>query len=228
MVDAIRVVLADDHPLVRAGVGATLDGDEDIVLVGEAEDGNSARRLCTELQPDVLLLDLHMPGPPARDTVAYLQEHCPELKVLVLTAYDDDAYVRGLVAVGVAGYVLKDEVPEAIVRAVHAVVQGDNWFSDAVLRKLAQQRLQPALGNGSPLTERELQIAGLLVAGLTDREIGRQLHIAERTVRLSLRNIYDKLAVNTRVEAAVRMTQMGMATQPEDHCPPLSPPTKPA
>lgn len=225
MTGAIRVVLADDHPLVRAGVGATLAGDDGIDLVGEAENGDRARELCTELQPDVLVLDLHMPGPPARDTVAYLQEHCPDTKVLVLTAYDDDAYVRGLVEVGVAGYVLKDEVPEAIVRAVHAVVQGDHWFSDAVLRKLAQDRLQ--LG-GSPLTAREMQIAGLLVAGMTDREIGNELHISERTVRLSLRSIYDKLSVSTRVEAAVRMTKMGVTAQSGDHCPPLSPPTKPA
>ncbi|MHB0874878.1 MAG: response regulator [Anaerolineae bacterium] len=227
MTDAIRVVLADDHPLVRAGVGATLVGEEDIFVVGEAENGDQAQQLCMELQPDVLVLDLHMPGPQARDIVAYLQQNCPDLKVLVLTAYDDDAYVRGLVAVGVAGYVLKDEVPEAIARAIHAIAQGDRWFSDEILRKLARQKLQPAQADASPLSDRELQIAGLLVAGLTDREIGGELHIAERTVRLSLRNIYDKLAVNTRVEAAVRVTQLGLAVTSEDHCPPLSPPTKP-
>jgi two-component system response regulator DevR len=175
----------------------------------------------------VLVLDLHMPGPQARDTVAYVQGHCPDLKVLVLTAYDDDAYVSGLVASGVAGYVLKDEVPEAIVRAVHSIVQGDRWYSDAIVRKLARQKLQPIREDVSPLTERELQIAGLLVAGLTDREIGVELHMAERTVRMNLRNIYDKLAVNTRVGAAVRVTQLGLAVVTEDHCPPLSPPTKP-
>lgn len=228
MKDEIRVVLADDHPLVRAGVSATLVGEEGIEVVGEAENGNQAQQLCLDLQPDVLVLDLQMPGPQARDTVAYVKEHCPKLKVLVLTAYDDDAYVSGLVASGVAGYVLKDEVPEAIVRAVHSVVQGDRWYSDTIVRKLAQQKLQPTRSDVSPLTDRELQIAGLLVAGLTDREIGAELHVAERTVRMHLRNVYDKLAVNTRVGAAVRVTQLGLTAPAEDYCPPLSPPTKPA
>lgn len=211
MVDGIRVVLADDHPLIRAGVGATLDGEDDIIMVGEATCAEEARRLCLDERPDVLLLDINMPGPPAWETVAYLGEHCPETKVLVLTAYDDDAYVRGLVAAGVAGYVLKDEVPEAIVRAVHVVVQGDKWYSDVVVRRLALQQSGSTEQERPTLSARETQIAGLLVAGLTDRQIGQELHLAERTVRASLRSIYDKLAVNTRVEAAVRVTQLGLA-----------------
>ena len=110
----IRVVLADDHPVVRAGLRLTLTAEPDIVLAGEATSGDEARRLARELEPDVLLLDLSMPGPPAAETVAYLRERWPALRVLVLTAYDDDTYVRGLVAAGVAGYVLKDELAETL------------------------------------------------------------------------------------------------------------------
>ncbi len=106
-------------------------------MVGEAADGYEAQRLSRELEPDVLLLDLNMPGPSAFETVAYLHEHCPQVKVVMPAAYDDDTYVHGLVAAGVAGYVLKDEIEEAVVRAIRTVTQGDTWFSRSVVEKLA-------------------------------------------------------------------------------------------
>jgi len=213
----IRVLLADDHPLVRAGIRATLCSEPDLIFVGEAADGYEARRLAEELRPDVLLLDLSMPGPPAVETVTYLRQHCPDVKVLVLTAYDDDAYVRGLVSAGVAGYVLKDEVPEAVVRALHSVMQGDTWFSRSLMQRLSQNPASDADASSeegeSLLTGRELQILQLLVAGKTDREIGQALSLSERTVRYCLRNIYDKLRVSNRIEAACRASQLGVGNQ---------------
>ena len=214
----IRVLLADDHPLVRAGIRATLCNESDIVFVGEAADGVEARRLTEEREPDVLLLDLSMPGPSAIETVTYLRERCPGVKVLILTAFDDDAYVRGLVNAGVAGYILKDEVPEAVVHALHTVVEGGTWFSRHLMKKLTQ----PPSGNAEAaddeeepqLTGREVQILQLLVEGLTDREIGQVLGISERTVRYCLRNVYDKLRVSNRVEAAYRASTLELGQRP--------------
>ena len=208
----IRVLLADDHPLVRAGIRATLSSETDIVVVGEAADTMEAQRLAEEVQPDVLLLDLSMPGPSATETVTYLRERCPKVKVLILTAFDDDAYVRGLVNAGVAGYVLKDEVPEAVSCALRAVVAGGTWFSRHLMQKLAQDPMDDAKAGGieeePQLTGREVQILQLLVEGQTDREIGQALNLAERTVRYCLRNIYDKLRVANRTEAAYRASQL--------------------
>jgi len=210
----IRVVLADDHPLVRAGIRAILSAEQDLEVVGEAASGDEARRLTLDLKPDVLLLDLSMPGPPPRETVLYLRDRCPEAKVLMLTAYDDDAYVRGAIAAGVAGYILKDEMPEAVVRAIRTVVRGDTWLSESLLRTLAQASDgRPRDGGGPHLSKRELQVMRLVVAGRTDREIGRELGMAERTVRYALRSVYDKLGVDGRVEAAVRLSNLGLVDE---------------
>ena len=199
---------------MRAGIRTTLGNEEDIAVVGEAADGEQARHLCLQLQPDVLLLDMQMNGPPATSTVAFLRERCPRVRVLVLTAYDDDIYVQGMLAIGVSGYVLKDDVPEALVRALRAVMRGDTWFSGRVLRNLALKRATaPLQGEDTRLTASEVEIVHLLVAGEADREIGQALHMSERTVRYHLRGIYDKLGVKTRVAAAVRATQLGLVPE---------------
>ncbi len=207
---ATRILLADDHPFVRKGIRAELEGNEDLTVVGEAGDGEETRRLALELEPDVLLLDLQMPGPSATETVEYLRHLCPRLKVLVLSAYDDDVYVQGMLAIGVAGYVLKDDVPDALVRALRAVRHGDTWFSGRVLQGLAGGRASETTRPPARLTRRELAIVRLLATGMTDREIGLELDCGERTVRYLLTGIYRKLQVDNRTEAAVRATQLDL------------------
>jgi DNA-binding NarL/FixJ family response regulator len=215
MTKPIRVLLADDHPLVRAGLRSTLLAEADLLLVGEAVDGNEAKRLSQELLPDVLLLDLNMPGPPASEIVAFMRKHCPAVQVLVLTAYDEDAYIQSLLAAGVAGYMLKDEVPESIVVAIHSVVQGGVWFSRPVAEKLVdwksvQATQSPSALPSSALTDRELAVLQLVVDGYTNQEIGLSLGISDKTVEKHLREVFTKLGVASRVEAAVYAVRQGL------------------
>jgi DNA-binding NarL/FixJ family response regulator len=205
MTEAIRVLLADDHPLVRAGIRSVLIAEEDIALVGEAVDGDQVQRLCQELEPEILLLDLNMPGPSPFETVAYLRQHCPAVKVLVLTAYDDDAYVHGLMRAGVAGYVLKDEATETVVRAIRLVVQGKSWFSQPVVEKLVRLKTEEAI-----LTDRERQILSLIAQGRDNSQIAVELDLAEQTVRNYVSRIYTKLGVDTRVQAVVWARERGL------------------
>jgi len=206
----IRVVLADDHPVVRAGLRLTLTAEPDIVLAGEATSGDEARRLARELQPDVLLLDLSMPGPPAAETVVYLRERWPALRVLVLTAYDDDTYVRGLVAAGVAGYVLKDETAETLIQAIRSIVRGGAWFSQRVIDKFMHPG-QPAPPAAPELTDRERQLLGLLTEGRDNARIAEALYLSEQTVRNYLSRLYTKLGVHTRTEAVIWARDHGLA-----------------
>ena len=198
----IRVLLADDHPLVRAGLRATVASARDIAIVGEATTGDEAQRLCRELAPDIVLLDLHMPGPPPGATAAYLREHCPTTRVLILTAHDDDAYVRGLLAAGVAGYMLKDEVPEILLQAIRAVAQGGTWFSQAIAAKLAHAVSRSA-SDTPRFTEREEELLRAIDQGWDNAHIADMLHLSEQTVRNYLSRLYAKLDVRTRADAII-------------------------
>ncbi len=162
---------------------------------------------------DMPLLGLSTLGPSAFETVAFLREHCPQVKVVMLTAYDDDAYMHGLVAAGVAGYVLKDEIEEAVVRAIRTAMQGDTWFSRTVVEKLAQPASSEAPPDEQPtLTKRELEVLRLVTRGLSNKKIGESLQVKERTVEFHMGNTLKKLGVASRVEAAVWAKEHGVAS----------------
>lgn len=207
----IRVLLADDHPLVRAGVSAALAIEEDMQFVGEAANGEQAQRLCRSLQPDVLLLDLDMPGPPITDVVRTIQKQTPLVKILVLTAYRDDGYIRRLLALGVAGYALKDESPQAVIQAIRTVHKGASWFSGAVMQRFVQGQLShPSEDSLSALTERERQLLERIALGWDNTRIAAELHLAEQTVRNYVSRLYDKIGVTTRAQAIVWAQERGV------------------
>ncbi len=200
----IRVLIADDHPLVRAGLQSSLAAEPDLLIVGEATNGEETQRLCQDHQPDMLLLDLRMPGPSALETIAFLRQQSPHTRVLMLTAFDDEAHIRGLVEAGVAGYMLKEEAPATVSEAIRAVMQGCTWFSQAVAEKFMRATESPAL------TPREKEVFRLLAYGKTNRSIAEELCIAEITVRFHLRNIYNKINVSTRAQAVRWAMQHGL------------------
>lgn len=206
----IRVLLADDHPLVRAGIRTTLTAQEDFELVGEAADGEQAQQLCQTHQPDVLLLDLHMPGPSALQTLALVREHLPSTRVIILTAYDDDAYVRSLVAAGAVGYILKDEAPEVVVRAVRSVMNGDTWYSEAIVEKLSQSPADTIQVGDAELTEREREILVMIGQGCDNAQIAESLSLAEQTVRNSISRLYSKLGLASRAQAIIWARERGL------------------
>lgn len=198
-----RILLADDHPLIREGIGNTLRKSEGLTLVGVATNGYEITGMVSDLQPDVLLLDLHMPGPPPLEIVMALHTDFPDTHVLVLSAYDDLVPVRALLRAGVSGYVLKDEAIGTLVQAIKTVVRGGIWFSQAIARRLAQPT------NAPQFTERELDVLNILASGASNEHIAGSLAVTERTVRFHLKNIYRKIDVNSRGEAIAWAVRAG-------------------
>jgi len=162
----IRVLLADDHPALRIGIRVILERAPDIKVVGEAEDGMEAQQSTADLRPQVLLLDLRMPGPRPAETVAWVQARCPETAVLVLTAHDVDGYLAAMVEAGAAGFMVKEEAPETVVEAVRAAARGEVLFSREQLTRARRWREEVG-ERWESLTERERTVLELVVEGLT-------------------------------------------------------------
>lgn len=215
MTKQIRVILADDHPLIRSGIRMALQEEECVTVVAEAVSGAEVRQLCQAYGPDILLLDLNMPGSSATQSVTYLKQYQPQLKILVLTAYDDEAYIRGMTMLGVDGYMLKDEAPDTVVRAVHTIMNGGSWFSRSILEKLIL--LQPSGQlHTEKLTEREQDLLMLLARGSDNQSIATELSLAEQTVRNYLSQLYSKLQITSRSEAIVWAIRHGFVKSETD------------
>jgi DNA-binding NarL/FixJ family response regulator len=203
----IRVLLADDHPIVRTGIRTMLQTATDIDVVAEAKSGAEALDLVERLQPDVLLLDMEMPGLSGVDVAKRLKLVNAPVRVLALSAYDDAQYVRNLLASGAAGYLTKEEAPEMIIDAVRGVARGEEgWLSRRAVAKVTAWAREDRDENGK-LTERELEVLHLVVAGKTNQEIALALKISEKTVEKHVGAILSKLNVASRVEAAVQAIQ---------------------
>lgn len=213
----IRVLIADDHAFVREGTRRILEQEPDIEVVAEAGDGEEAARLACELKPDVAIVDIAMPQLDGIEATRRIKNSCPEVAVLVLTAYDDDQFVFSLLEAGAAGYLLKNVRGSEIVNAVRAVYSGDSVLHPSVTKKVLK-RLVGLLGTrwkqkpAEPLTEREMEVLGLVAKGLSNKEIAEELCLSIRTVQGHLANIFNKLHVNTRTEAAVYALREGWVT----------------
>lgn len=197
----IRVLLIDDHPIVRSGVRALLERVDDIQIVGEAESGVDAVRLIEQLSPDVLLLDMEMPGKSGVEVAREIKEANLPVSILALSAYDDEEYIRNLLIEGAAGYLTKEEAPDAIVEAVRGVANGEKgWLSRRAALRIALGARTTDDSKVS-LTAREEQVVDLLQKGWTNSRIAAQLNLSERTVRFHLTNLYDKIGTSSRSEA---------------------------
>jgi len=196
----IRVVLVDDHPLVRAGLSALLDAAADLTVVGEAADGVQAVDVAERCAADVVLMDLSMPVMDGVAATRAVLARRPEARVVVLSSYSDQARVRDAVAAGATGYVLKDSSPEQVLSAVRSAAAGhaplDPRVAAALLPSTAQQP-------GAGLSDRELQVLRLASKGLANKQIARSLGIAERTVKVHLGNVFRRIGVNDRTSAAL-------------------------
>ena len=208
----IRIILADDHPIVREGIRNLLERAADIEIVGEAHDGLEALRLVKLLTPDVLLLDMEMPGLKGVDVARQLKHAELPTRILALSAYDDKQYILGLLAAGAVGYLTKEEVPEVIVEAVRGVAHGEQgWVSRRVAAQMvAWTRDEEPAGTLAALTNRELEVLRWVVAGKTNQEIGLALGISEKTVEKHLDAVFKKLGAASRVEAAVFAIKAGL------------------
>ncbi|HEX6293278.1 MAG TPA: response regulator transcription factor [Herpetosiphonaceae bacterium] len=212
----IRVLLADDHPLVRFSTHKLLTGTPGITVVGEASDGVEALQRAVDLKPDVLVLDIEMPGLRGDEVVRRLRQMGSSVRILVLSAYPTEQAMSELLASGADDYVVKHASIETIVQAVRRVMTGeDRWRGADSSAQETQHEPQSAQGEPPPLTERETEVLKMVAVGKTDQQIALRLNITERTVRYHLHNMYRKLGISRRCEAVVWALRAGLSADQE-------------
>ena len=209
----IRVVLADDHAVVRKGIREFLEEGGDIRIVAEAADGLEAVALVAEHQPDVAVLDVQMPHLTGIEATRRIKAEHPAVRVLILTAYDDDPYIFALFQAGASGYILKTAGSSELAHAVQAMFRGESALDPAVAQKVVRQltsgRPLGAQTAVEPLTDREVEVLRMVAKGLTNKAIGQGLGISDRTVQGHLANIYGKLGAGSRTEAVTEALRRG-------------------
>lgn len=205
--DQIRVVIADDHPVVRAGLAGLLGTSDRIDVAGQAGDGHDALQMVAELSPDVILMDLRMPGLDGAGATARIRSDHPGTKVLVLTTYDGDADIMRSVEAGAVGYLLKDTAGETIIDAVFAAARGETVLAPAIAAKLVSRMQMP---EQRALTAREVEVLKAVAAGLSNADVAARLFIAEATVKTHLLRIFAKLDVDDRTHAVVVAMERGL------------------
>ena len=214
----IRVVLADDHAAVRKGIRDFLEEAGDIEVVAEAGDGETVKELIQSLLPDVAVLDIRMPNATGIDVARWIHEQSLPVRVLILTAYDDDPFIIAALKAGANGYLLKNAEADDMTAAVRAVHTGQSALDPAVAQKLMAHMAGEDQSSqlDEPLTEREREVLQLVASGLTNRGIGLKLSISDRTVQGHLASIYAKLQVNSRTEAVTRALNLSIIHLPEN------------
>ena len=202
----ISVVIADDHPIVRMGLRALVEAQPDMMVAGEADAGAAAVEAFTTLRPDVMLVDLRMPGMGGREVITAVRKLVPDARIIVLTSFDGDEDVFRAVQAGARGYLLKAAPPEDVLRAIRAVHAGGRLIAPDVAARLADRVNSPSL------TAREVSVLELVAKGLSNKEIAATLSLAEDTVKNHLKHVFAKLEVSDRTEAVLLAVQRGIIT----------------
>jgi len=215
--DKIRILIADDHAVVREGTRQILEQEEDLEVVAEASDGEQAVRLTGDKKPDVVIIDIAMPNVDGIEATKQIKALYPSTTVLILSAYDDDQFVFNLVEAGAAGYLLKSVRGQELVDAIRAVFNGESVLHPTIARKVLN-RLAPVSGEPGGhrlldmLSEREIEVLRLATRGLSNQSIAGELCLSLRTVQAHLGHIFNKLRVSSRTEAVVRALKEGWIT----------------
>jgi len=206
----VRVFLADDHPLTRAGISAYLAQETSVELVGEAEDGETAWKLISEIRPDVALLDIRMPGEDGVSVARRVKESGLPVAVVMLTSYDAQQYVLTSLRAGARGFILKTATPEEITRAINTVAKGGFYLDSEVASAMGDGEFTP-----EQLSAREREVLILASKGFSSKEVAARLFISERTVQTHLASIYDKLGAKNKTEALLLALKYGVVTLEE-------------
>ncbi len=209
--DKIHVLLADDHAVLRKGLRVLLEREEDIQVVGEAGDGLETCRLAHALQPDILVLDLSMPGLSGLECTARLKEELPQMRILILTMYDDTDYLRRILALGAEGYVLKKALDSELLSAIRAVHQGQMYIYPTLAANVWKDGLgSKTIEQAGELSDREGEVLKALVFGCTNEEIAKDLHISVKTVETHRKRILEKLGLSKRSELVRYALKFGL------------------
>lgn len=210
-IQKIRLVLADDHAIVRAGIRQFLEMEEDLEIVAEADDGEQAKLLIEEFKPDVVVLDIQMPKASGIEVTRHIRTNRWKVGVLILTAYEDDPYISAVLKAGANGYVLKTARPKEIIQAIRDVFQGKSVLDKAIITKVMAYLSSPAgpsiMVN---LSDREMEVLTLAARGKTNRTIASQLSISDRTVQGHFARIFEKMQATSRTDAVMKAVSMGL------------------
>ena len=203
MAATVKVLIADDHPIVREGLSAVLDQEEDLEVVGQASNSLEALSKAMRLRPDVILMDLQMPEMDGVEATKRLKEEAPDIGVIILTTYDTDEYIFRGIEAGARAYLLKDSPPEEVIKAIRAVHQGESLIEPKVASKLLDRfrQLSRRLSTEEGLSPREVEVLHLIAKGSSNKEIASQMVIGESTVKTHIIHIFNKLGVKDRTEA---------------------------
>ncbi len=212
MTEAIRILIADDHPIVRQGLATVLNQEEDLEVVGLAENGLEAVARARELRPDIILMDLQMPEMDGVEAIHQIKEEAPDIGIIILTTYDADDYIFRGIEAGARGYLLKDSPPEEVLKAIRTVDKGESLVQPRVASRLLDRFIQlaGAPDTGEVLSPREVEVLQLMAKSTVNKEIATELLIGESTVKTHIVHIFNKLGAKGRTEAVAEAARRGI------------------